>query len=150
MANDATTARRIEDAVRNYVKALNSADDDGIAACFCEDAVHYFANIPKVAGAANLAAFFADMVRKRGISWTVDQMVIDVDRYEAVLEWTMFDPPGPRHTRGMDWFVFETLALQFREVRCYGGKGSPDPAHQELQGFDCPGRGYPMQPVKSV
>jgi SnoaL-like domain len=150
VANDFSTARRIENAIRTYVKALNDADDDGIAACFCQDAVHYFASIPKVTGAATLGAYFADSVRKSGISWTVDQMVIDVDRYEAVLEWTRFDPTGPRHTRGMDWFVFEPLTLQFREVRCYGGKGSPDPVHQELQGFDYPGRGYPMQPIDSV
>src|SRR5262249_17086813 len=88
VANDPTAGHRMEDVIRTYVKALNDADDDGIAACFCQEAVHYFANIPKVTGAATLARFFADSVRKQGISWTVDQMVIDAGRYEAVLEWT--------------------------------------------------------------
>ena len=144
--NDPATARRMEQRIKTYVKALNNADDDGIAACFCADAVHYFANIPKISGAATLATHFADSVRAGDISWTVDQMVIDVDRCEAVLEWTRFDPKNSRHIRGMDWFVFEPETFRFREVRCYGGRGSPDPERQELQGFDYSGRGYPLKP----
>ena len=35
MTNDPTTAQRIEHAIRTYVKALNDADGDAIAACFC-------------------------------------------------------------------------------------------------------------------
>jgi hypothetical protein len=146
MTNDPTAALRIAHAIRTYVKALNDADDEAIAACFCQDAVHYFANIPKISGAAKLGSYFADSVRLDGISWTVDQMVIDVDRNEAVLEWTRFDPKGRRYRRGMDWFVFEPQTFQFREVRCYSATGHPDLERQELQGFDYRGRGYPMQP----
>jgi ketosteroid isomerase-like protein len=42
MTDELSAAQRIEHVIRAYVKALNSADADGIAACFCQDADHYF------------------------------------------------------------------------------------------------------------
>jgi hypothetical protein len=146
MTNDATSAQRIEHVIRTYVKALNDGDGDAIAACFCPDAVHYFPAHPKISGADALGVYFAGSVRRGGISWTVDQILVDVRRCAATLEWTRFDPSGPRHMRGVDWFVFEPETIRFREVRTYlAAKGDPRRENLELQDFDYPGRGYPMR-----
>jgi ketosteroid isomerase-like protein len=47
-----TTVQRIEGVIRTYVEALNDADDEAIAACFCPDAAHYFPAAPKLSGRA--------------------------------------------------------------------------------------------------
>jgi methyltransferase len=145
MANGPTAAQRIEHVIRTFVRALNEAYADGIAACFCKDAVQYFPGVPKISGATALGVHYANLVRMREICWTADQMLVDVDRCEATLEWTRFDHNGPRYLRGVDWFVFEPQTFLIREIRCYWAAASnPDTAHQELQDFDYPKRGYPI------
>jgi methyltransferase len=145
MGDGLTTAQRIEHAIRTYVKALNDAYAEGISACFCKDAVHYFPAAPKISGATALGVHYASLVREREICWTVDQMLVDVNRCEAALEWTRFDHNGPRYLRGVDWFVFERETLQIREIRSYWAAASnPDAARQELQDFNYPKRGYPI------
>ena len=145
MTNDPATAQRIEHAIRTYVKALNDADGAAIAACFCQDAVHYFPAHPRISGAAALGTYFADSVRQAGISWTVDQMLVDVDRCAATLEWTRFDPSGPRYMRGVDWFVLSRRQSDFVKSVFSSGKRPSTRANLELQDFDYPGRGYPMR-----
>jgi hypothetical protein len=44
-------------------------------------------------GAAAIGTSFAKLVAQTGRRWTVDQILTDVDRGGAVLEWTQFDPP---------------------------------------------------------
>jgi hypothetical protein len=140
-----STAQRIEQVIRAYVTALNDGDADGIAACFCKDAIHYFPAAAKISGATALGMHYANLVRGREICWTVDQMLVDVDRCEAALEWTKFDHNGPRYLRGVDWFVFEQETFQIREVRCYlAAASNPDLGRQELQDFNYPKRGYPI------
>ena len=74
---------------------------------------------------------------------TVDQLVIDVDRCAAVLEWTSFIRQHARIVRGVDWFVFEPQTFRVQEVRCYtAAPGWVDLARQELSDFDYAGRGY--------
>jgi ketosteroid isomerase-like protein len=146
MTNDPTSAQCMEHVIRTYVKALNDADCDAVAACFCADAVHYFPAHPRISGAVALGSYFAASVRRREISWTVDQILVDVGRCAATLEWTRFDPSGPRHMRGVDWFVFEPETIRFREVRTYlAAKGDPRRENLELQDFDYAGRGYPVR-----
>jgi methyltransferase len=145
MTDGPTTAQRIELVIRAYVKALNDAHAGGIAACFCQDAVHYFPAAPKITGATALGVYFSNITREREISRTVDQILVDVDRCEAALEWTRFDHKGPRYLRGVDWFIFEPETFLIREIRCYWATASnPDLARQELQDFDYPRRGYPI------
>jgi hypothetical protein len=147
MADELSTAQRIEHVIRAYVKALNSADADEIAACFCQGADHYFPAQPKRTGAAALGAHFANIVRQRQLSWTVDQILVDVDRCAAALEWTLFEPKATRYLiRGVDWFVFDPGTIQFREVRTYvATPDNQDRPRQELRDFDYEGRGYPTQ-----
>ena len=135
----ATPAQRI----RMYIRACNDADATAIAACFCPDAVHYGPAAPKWSGAATIGSNFAKRIQELGHRWTVDQVLVDVDRCAAALEWTRFDR-SDRVVRGVDWFVFEPETLRIREVRPYFAVAPrPDAARHELQDFDYAGRGYP-------
>jgi len=138
-----TLAQRIEQIIRTYIQACNDADARAIAACFCTDAVHYHPGIPKWSGADTIGGNFAKRVQELGLCWTVDQVLVDVERCAAVLEWTRFDR-APRVVRGVDWFVFERQTLRIREVRpYYAVSARTDLARQEMKDFDYAGRGYP-------
>jgi methyltransferase len=138
-----TLSQRIEQVIRTYIQACNDADANAIAACFCPDAVHYGPAAPKWSGAATIGDHFAKRVRELGLCWTVDQVLVDVERCAAALEWTRFDR-NARVVRGVDWFVFEPQTVRIHEVRPYFAVSPrPDLARQEMQDFDYMGRGYP-------
>ena len=138
-----TLAQRVEQVIRTYIQACNDADANAIAACFCPDAVHYLPAAPKWSGAATIGDNFAKRVRELGLCWTVDQVLVDVERCAAALEWTRFDR-NARVVRGVDWFVFEPQTVRIHEVRSYFAVSPrPDLARQEMQDFDYAGRGYP-------
>ena len=112
--------------------------------CFCSEAVHYSPWTPKWSGAATIGNNFAKVVREQGISWMVDQLLIDVDQSAAALEWTGFNRQHARIVRGVDWFVFEPHTLCIQEIRPYAAAPiHPDKPRQELLDFDYVGRGYP-------
>jgi len=138
-----TPARRIEQVIRMYIQACNDADPNAIAACFCADAIHYLPGAPKWTGAAAIGGNFANRVLEFGHCWTVDQVLVDVERCAAALEWTRFDR-NARVVRGVDWFVFDPQTLRIREIRPYFAVSPrPDLVRQEMQDFDYAGRGYP-------
>jgi methyltransferase len=142
-------AHRMEKVVRTYIRACNDADAGAIAACFSPNAVHYFPGgdprRTKWVGAGAIGGNFAKIVQDQGVCWTVDQMVVDVGRRAAVLEWTRFNRGRDRLVRGVDWFVFEPETLLISEVRPYTAAPMvSDLERQELGGFDYAGRGYPM------
>ncbi|MBI3824613.1 MAG: nuclear transport factor 2 family protein [Candidatus Rokubacteria bacterium] len=143
--SEPTPAQRIELVIRTYIQACNDADAKAIAACFSPEAVHYSPSGPKWVGAATIGTNFAQRVQEKGQCWTVDQLVIDVDRCAATLEWTRFDPTTmPSVLRGVDWFVFEPNTFRIREIRPYiAAPLHPEKARQELLDFDYAGRGYP-------
>src|SRR5215510_2965286 len=99
-----TPAQRMEQVIRTYIEACNAADAVAIAACFCPEAVQYAPNL-KSSGATTIGINFAQIVREQGYFWTVDQLVIDVERCAATLEWTSFNRQHARIVRGVDWFV---------------------------------------------
>ena len=147
-----TPSQRMEQVIRTYFQACNEADAAAIAACFCPEAVHYFPSGPhqahapllKWSGAATIGSTLAKIGREQGVCWTVDQLLIDVDRCAATLEWTRFDRQHARIVRGVDWFVFEPQTLGIQEIRSYtAAPVHSDLARQELQDFDYAGRGYP-------
>jgi methyltransferase len=141
-----TPAQRMEHVIRTYIQACNDADANAIAACFGPEAVHYSPAGPKWVGAAIIGHQFTTRVREQGHCWTVDQLVIDVDRCAATLEWTRFDRQHARILRGVDWFVFEPQTFRIQEVRPYTAAPiHPDMARQELRDFDYAGRGYPTR-----
>ena len=137
-------AHGMEQAIRTYIQACNDANASAIAACFRDDAVHYRIEEPKWSGAATIAANFAERVAETGMWWTVDQVLTDIERCQAVLEWTRFNPKGREILRGVDWFVFEPQTGRICEVRPYvAAAPSADVARQEQRDFDYAGRGYP-------
>ena len=139
-----TPAQRMEHVIRTYIQACNDADAEAMAASFCPDAVHYFPSRLKWSGAATIGSNFAKIAREQRVCWTVDQLLIDVDRCAAALEWTRFDRQHARIVRGVDWFVFEPQTLGIQEIRSYtAAPVHPDLARQELLDFDYAGRGYP-------
>jgi SnoaL-like domain len=142
-------AQRMEQVVRTYIQACNDADAEAIAACFCPNAVHYFPPpFPKLAGAAAIGTFFAKRVPELGIYYTVDELLIDVDRCTTILEWTMFvQKPTPLIRRGVELYVFDQQTWRIQEIRGYTAapldSGLP---RQEFQDFDYASRGYPTSP----
>jgi methyltransferase len=147
-AGSMAKAARMKEIIRAYIQACNDADAKAIAACFRSDAVHYFpAGDPrrtKWLGATTIGSNFAKIVEEQGVCWTVDQLVVDVDRGAAVLEWTRFNRERDRLIRGVDWFVFDPKTLFILEVRPYSAAPIDwNLPRQELGGFDYAGRGYP-------
>jgi hypothetical protein len=137
-------AQRMEQVIRIYIKGCNDADDEAIAACFCPDAVHYFHDSDKWRGAATIGGNWARVVREKGNFWTVDQVLTDVERCAAVIEWTLFNGKRDRLIRGAEWYVFDQNTIRIQEIRWYrAGAPRSDIVRQELMDFDYAGRGYP-------
>jgi methyltransferase len=141
-----TPAQRMEQVIRAYIQACNDADAEAIAACFCPDAVHYFPPpLLKWSGAATIGSNFATRVREHGISYTVDQFLIDVDRHAVALEWTMFmQKPAALVRRGLEWYAFESQTWRIQEIRGYTAAPLDSGLNrQEFLDFDYSARGYP-------
>jgi methyltransferase len=142
-----TPAQRMEQVIRTYIQACNEADAEAIAACFCPEAVHYFPPpLLKWSGAATIGSNFATRVREHGICYTMDQLLIDVDRYVVALEWTMFlQKPAALVRRGLEWYSFDSQTWRIQEIRGYTAAPlDSGTERQELMDFDYAGRGYPM------
>lgn len=133
-----------EATIRRYFDGCNEADADKMRSCFVREAVHYF---PKGApqgtfvGAAAIAEGWQDAVARLGSRWTVDHVVVDETRREAVIEWTHFKPKVGGYLRGDEWYRFDDQGL-ITEIRAYYACPPSQPEH-ELGGFDYEGRGYP-------
>jgi len=146
-----TTARGLETTIREYFDACTQADADRIASYWTEDGVHYFpAGAPQgtFSGARNIAAGWVAAVQRFGSSWTVDRIIVDATRLEAVIEWTHFKPKLGVYLRGDEWYVFSREGL-IKEIRAYYAcPAATDPVRtHELGDFDYQGLGYPMAPV---
>src|SRR2546430_6568154 len=113
-----TPAQRMEQVIRTYIQACNDADVETIAASFCPEAVQYTSHL-KWSGAATIGGNFAKIVREQGDFWTVDQLITDVDRCVATLEWTAVIRQHARVVRGGDWVGFEPQTFCIQEVRIY-------------------------------
>jgi hypothetical protein len=137
-------AQRMEQVVRNYIEGCNNADAAAISACFCFDAVHYFPDWEPWRGAAFIGEAWARRIRERGMRWTVDQLLTDVERGATVLEWTLLFKDQDMLGRGVDWCVFDRSASCIQEVRPFSAAqiAGVTTFHGYL-GFDYAGRGYP-------
>ena len=139
-----TPAQHMDRAVRSYIQACNDADAEAIAACFCPNAVHYFPSSYHRTGAVAIGSYFAERVREHGFYWSVDSLLIDVDRGSAVLEWSRFNRQQTQTVRGVDWFDFNSQTWGIQELRAYTAAPiQTDVARQEFLDFDYAGRGYP-------
>lgn len=95
-------------------------------------------------GAEVIARRWAEAVRERGSSWTVDAIVVDEDRRQAVCEWTHVKADTQVVLRGAEWYDFDDHG-SITEIRAYyASPQAPDLNRLELGGFDYAGRGYPV------
>jgi methyltransferase len=116
----------------SLARASNAADADAIAACFTVEAEFYFPWRGKWVGSAAIGENFAKVVREHRVRWTADQLLTDVDRSAAALEWTRLTPENGQIVRGVEWFVFQPDTVKIKEVRPYTAAPlHPDMARQE-------------------
>jgi hypothetical protein len=137
----------IEKCLHTYFGACNSADADGITACFTAKAVHYYP-APKspVCGGRELGIFFQQRVQECGFLWTIDELFIDPVRARAAIEWSRFSTLDDTHVRGVDLldFCLDEGQWRIKEVRPYLAVMWEQGKTQELEGFEYEGRGYPI------
>ncbi|MBI1396413.1 MAG: hypothetical protein GC151_10575 [Betaproteobacteria bacterium] len=131
--------------VRRYMAACNSADRTTLEACFAEDVIAYFIDMPPVRGRRELAHFWCRVHEKTGALWTCDRVMADADA--VIVEWTeMWTPRGADArvlSRGVD--LFETRDGLIHEIRQYHRPGAlPWSQAFELEGFPYEARGYPL------
>lgn len=143
-------AQQMERLIRKYFDGCNEADVPKMVGCFVPEAVHYFP--PGMyegpfRGAQKIAERWAEAVRNLGSYWTVDRILVDPDRYEAVIEWSHFKTKKNTILRGDEWYVFDPESGLITEIRAYyASPQSPDLDRLELGGFDYAGLGYPSAP----
>ncbi len=145
-----TTAAGLEATIRRYFDGCNEADADKITGCMEPDAVHYFpAGAPQgtFVGAQAIATGWQRAVANLGSIWTIDRVLVDAAKLEAVIEWTHFKPKQSLYLRGDEWYLFSPAGL-IREIRAYYAcPTTPQPARtHELGDFAYAARGYPLEP----
>ena len=145
-----------ESTIRAYFDACTAGDADAISSFFAPDAVHYFPagdtypdGSPQRAfrGAEAIGFGFGDRFggefRTR---WTVDHVLVDAARREAVIEWSNFKPAvsAEARLRGAEFYRFDEGG-KILEIRAYYAcpPGGPETPY-ELGEFDYAGRGYPL------
>jgi hypothetical protein len=145
-----TTAAGLEATIREYFEGCNEADAARIRACFEPEGVHYFpAGAPQGTfnGANAIASGWVTAVKNLGSIWTIDHVIVDAPRLEAVIEWTHFKPKQGLYLRGDEWYRFSARGL-IREIRAYYAcpAATTERRTHELGDFDYAGRGYPLKP----
>lgn len=147
-----TSAAGLEATIREYFDGCNEANIDKIMRCWTPDGVHYFpAGAPQgpFVGARTIAEGWIAAVRKLGSIWTIDRMLVDADRLEAVIEWTHFKPKQGVYLRGDEWYVFAGDG-RIKEIRAYYAcpPWTAEVRSHELGSFAYEELGYPMTPPR--
>jgi hypothetical protein len=147
----ATTAAALEATIRKYFDGCNEASVEKMTSCMEPEATHYFpAGAPQgtFVGAQAIAAGWVRAVENLGSIWTVDHVLVDAAKLEAVIEWTHFKPKQGVFLRGDEWYRFSNRGL-ILEIRAYYACPTAIPARtHELGDFDYVKRGYPLTPPK--
>jgi ketosteroid isomerase-like protein len=151
-----------EATIRAYFDACTAGDAGAIASFFAADAVHYFPagdtypdGSPQDAfrGADAIGHGFGDRFGGEfSTRWTVDHVVVDSSRREAVIEWSNFKPAvsAIARLRGAEFYRFDDTG-KILEIRAYYACPPGSPAQPyELGGFDYAGRGYPLSDAPTV
>lgn len=136
----------MEKTIRRYFDGCNQADVGLMMDCFAPDAVHYFpqgAAQGTMVGAEAIAQGWASAVAKLGSAWTVDRVVIDEVKGEAVIEWTHYKTKAGTLLRGAEWYEFDEEG-RIREIRAYYAAPALQAIDYVLCDFDYSARGYPM------
>ncbi len=151
---DKPSAAQLEATIRRYFDGCNRADVDLMLSTMAPEAVHYF---PKGApqgpflSAREIAEGWVNAVARLGSQWTIESILVDAVKREAVIEWTHWKTKLATHLRGDEWYRFDA-AGRITEIRAYyacppaqGGVSNSD-----LGGFDYAGRGYALTPPPSA
>jgi ketosteroid isomerase-like protein len=143
------TAAALEATIRRYFDGCNEADIAKMTGCMEPEATHYFpAGAPQgtFVGAQAIAEGWVRAVGNLGSIWTIDHVLIDAAKREAVIEWTHFKPQQGIYLRGDEWYVFSERG-RIREIRAYYACPAAIPAKtHEIGDFDYAKRGYPLTP----
>ena len=144
------TAEHIEATIRRYFDGCNEADIEKMTGTMEPDAVHYFpAGAPQgpFVGAQAIAQGWVNAVNNLGSIWTIDRIIVDARKLEAVIEWTHFKPKMGTYLRGDEWYIFSP-AGRIKEIRAYYAcPPNPEkPRNHELGELPYVARGYPMTP----
>ena len=145
-----TSAAGLEATIREYFDGCNEADIDKMMGCFTDGAVHYFpAGAPQgtFVGSRNIAQGWVNAVKNLGSIWTIDRVIVDADKREAVIEWTHFKPKAGVYLRGDEWYVFDESGL-ITEIRAYYAcPAATDPVRDhEIGDYPYAELGYPLSP----
>lgn len=147
-----TSARGLEATVREYFDGCNESSVEKITGTMEPEAVHYFPDgAPQgtFVGAHAIAEGWITAVKNLGSVWTIDRILVDAAKLEAVIEWTHFKPRAGICLRGDEWYIFSERGL-IKEIRAYYAcPAATDPVRNHMLGdFDYEGRGYAMEPPK--
>jgi hypothetical protein len=142
------TAAALEATIREYFDGCNEANAAKMTGCMEPNATHYFpAGAPQgtFAGAQAIAQGWITAVKNLGSIWTVDRVLVDAAKLEAVIEWTHFKPKAGVYLRGDEWYVFSQAGL-IKEIRAYYACPATTgaPRSHELGDFPYRGLNYPM------
>ena len=143
------TAAALEQTIRTYFDGCNEANIQKMTSCMEPEATHYFpAGAPQgtFRGAQGIASGWVRAVQTLGSIWTVDHVLVDISRLEAVIEWTHFKTKQNIYLRGDEWYRFSPAGL-ITEIRAYyAAPARLPPQTHELGDYDYRGRGYPFVP----
>ena len=145
-----SSAEGLEATIREYFDGCNEASIAKITGCMVDEAVHYFpAGAPQGTffGAGAIAEGWVKAVENFGSLWTVDRVIVDAPRREAVIEWTHFKPKMGVYLRGDEWYVFSEDGL-ITEIRAYYAcpTSTDEIRSHELGDFEYESLGYALSP----
>ena len=140
----------MEKTIRKYFEGCNESSYDKMVSCFIPDAVHYFP--PDMydgpwKGASKIANGWIEAVKNIGSYWTIDNLIVDPKKDEAVIEWTHFKTKSGITLRGAEWYLFDKKSGLIKKLWAY--YASPQDKqlkNLELKGMDYTGRGFPKSP----
>ena len=142
--------KHIEQIIKTYFEGCNEANFDKMVACFLPSAIHYFP--PDMydgpwRGADTIANHWIAAVEKLGSYWTIDNIVVDINKNEAVIDWTHFKTKLGVTLRGSEWYIFDDESGLIKELWAY--YASPQDKtlkNLEIYGMDYKKRGIATSP----
>ncbi|MGI8548580.1 MAG: nuclear transport factor 2 family protein [Gemmatimonadaceae bacterium] len=140
-------AEALESRIRDYFAACNAGDAKRIASHFERDAKHYFPRgVPQgtMIGALGIGEGWAKFVREFGSHWSVDHVLVNAAKREAVIEWTHTKRNVGLYLRGDEWYRFSEHGL-IAEIRAYYACPAPDASRShELGDYPYAELSYPF------
>ena len=140
----------MEKVIRTYFEGCNESSYDKMMSCFIPDAIHYFP--PDMydgpwKGASKIANGWIEAVKNIGSYWTIDNLIVDPEKNEAVIEWTHFKTKLGITLRGAEWYLFDPATGLIKELWAYYASPQDKTLKTlELKGMDYTGRGFPKSP----